>query len=1100
MYPASTHKHWGGIPLTTRCPLAAAPSSQQTPEIGVRSVGKFFQQGGDRWYLKGLTYGPFAPNVAGVPLPERPQVLADFARLRDLGANAIRLYHVPPVQVLDDAIRRGLRVMLDVPWEKHRCFFEDRADRSDALRRVRTAARDLGNHPAVFAVSVANEIPHDIVRFYGARRVERFIDDLLAAAKDEAPDCLVTYTNYPSTEFLSPTRLDFYCANVYLEDDAALGRYLDRLQHVAGPLPLVLGECGADALRHGTAGQAESVGRQVRQVSRRGLAGGFVFAYTDDWFTGGHPVDGWAFGVTDRGRVEKPAAATLRAAWAEAPAAEAASLPRVSVVVCSYNGAATLTECLDSLTRLRYPDFELILVDDGSTDDTGAIADRFPEVRYLRQANLGLSAARNAGLAAATGRVVAYTDSDCVADESWLVYLVQAMQDQGVDAVGGPNVPPPSGNWVAKCVAASPGGPSHVMLDDRRAEHVPGCNMAFDRDTLRALGGFDPQFRQAGDDVDICWRFIDAGMTIGYAAAALVWHHRRSTVGAYIGQQKGYGRSEAMLHFKHPHRFTALGASRWHGIIYGEGAVGLPTTAPSVFHGRFGTGLFQIVYRKNRYSSWAYCTLLEWHALAALVLLLSVAWPPLALAAAGMWCLTLGAAIAWAVTAPLPPNAPLWCRPLVWALHLAQPVVRSWQRYRCRLANKRVPRSAVAVREATAEAGPAGEPRPKVVSWSDQDLDWNSRAGRGREHLLAALVGKAQADGWRGDFQAEWHAHDVELWPDPWHTAFLRTATEELGGHSRFTRVRCSLRPTRFVRVAASVGVLCLGAGLAGGEWWVILPPVTLLAAALARMAVSRRRCRRAVTRLVWDAGRSAGLEPVSAEPTGDAERVSREEDKPCRRSPNRGGEDHLGCLPAGSRPAFSLVELLVVIGIIALLVGILLPSLGRARESARRTACQSNLRSLGQAMFIYANTYKDRLPNGNSAFKYSDYDGANRMMTDFCTEYVKEPRVFWCPSDRDPPPTRILTADPLLPDSARTSYEFYFLFWPPELGPVLTRLKGLAPLAWDLDGAEPTSPLQNHGNKGGNVVFADGHVEWQDAREWDGPSWPNPAARFYPP
>jgi len=62
------------------------------------------------------------------------------------------------------------------------------------------------------------------------------------AAKTEAPDCLVTYTNYPSTEFLSPRNLDFYCANVYLHDGAKLGKYLDRLQHVAGSAPLILGE------------------------------------------------------------------------------------------------------------------------------------------------------------------------------------------------------------------------------------------------------------------------------------------------------------------------------------------------------------------------------------------------------------------------------------------------------------------------------------------------------------------------------------------------------------------------------------------------------------------------------------------------------------------------------------------------------------------------------------------------------------------------------------------------------------------------------------------------------------------------------------------
>jgi len=70
--------------------------------------------------------------------------------------------------------------------------------------------------------------------------------------------------------------------------------------------------------------------------------------------------------------------------------------------------------------------------------------------------------------------------------------------------VGGPNLPPPEDSVVAACVAASPGGPLHVLLDDVEAEHIPGCNMAFRREVLEEIGGFDPIYRSAGDDVDVC--------------------------------------------------------------------------------------------------------------------------------------------------------------------------------------------------------------------------------------------------------------------------------------------------------------------------------------------------------------------------------------------------------------------------------------------------------------------------------------------------------------------------------------------------------------------------------------------------------------------
>ena len=179
--------------------------------------------------------------------------------------------------------------------------------------------------------------------------------------------------------------------------------------------------------------------------------------------------------------------------------------PRVSVVVCSYNGGRTLEKCLQSRVGLEYPEYEVILVDDGSTDDTPEIAARFPMVHAIHQENRGLSQARNVGLQAATGEIVAYTDSDCVVDPGWLTYLVSKLVRCDAIGVGGPNLSPEDGR-VAACVAASPGQPMHVLENDQVAEHIPGCNMAFRREALEAVNGFDPQFRKAGDDVDICWR------------------------------------------------------------------------------------------------------------------------------------------------------------------------------------------------------------------------------------------------------------------------------------------------------------------------------------------------------------------------------------------------------------------------------------------------------------------------------------------------------------------------------------------------------------------------------------------------------------------
>src|SRR5262249_4256597 len=148
------------------------------------------------------------------------------------------------------------------------------------------------------------------------------------------------------------------------------------------------------------------------------------------------------------------------------------------------------------VSRLAYPELELIVVDDGSTDATPDIA-RAHRAHLIRTENRGLSAARNTGLAAATGEIVAFLDDDAYPDPHWLHYLAATFLRSDRACAGGPNLPPPGDGPIADCVANAPGGPVHVLLSDGIAEHIPGCNMAFRRDRLAAIGGFDPQFRAA---------------------------------------------------------------------------------------------------------------------------------------------------------------------------------------------------------------------------------------------------------------------------------------------------------------------------------------------------------------------------------------------------------------------------------------------------------------------------------------------------------------------------------------------------------------------------------------------------------------------------
>ncbi len=239
----------------------------------------------------------------------------------------------------------------------------------------------------------------------------------------------------------------------------------------------------------------------------------------------------------------------------------------------------------------------MILVDDGSTDSTPRIAAAHPQVKCFRhEKNLGLSVARNTGISAATGEIVAFTDADCRADEDWLYHLVGDLLDSEFVGIGGHNFLPPDDSSVAAAVLVSPGGPAHVMLTDRQAEHIPGCNMAFYKWALVEVGAFDPIFRLAGDDVDLCWRLQQRGLKIGFSPAGFVWHYRRSTVAAYLKQQHGYGEAEALLVRKHPEYFNMFGSSMWRGRIYTASKYGIIVRSPIIYHGVFGSSWFQTLY------------------------------------------------------------------------------------------------------------------------------------------------------------------------------------------------------------------------------------------------------------------------------------------------------------------------------------------------------------------------------------------------------------------------------------------------------------------------------------------------------------------------
>ena len=820
--------------------------------------GKFFRLGAEKFFPKGVTYGPFAPDASGDHFASPERTERDLALVKVLGANLLRVYHVPPRWFLALAQAHGLKLLVDVPWDKHLCFLDDDRSRQAARGAVRAAAEACAGHPAVFALSLVNEIPADIVRWSGDTAVRDFIEELAVIAKGVDPGLLCTFGNFPPTEFLRPHNLDFFCWNVYLHKQRPFENYLARLQMLADTKPVMLGEFGIDTLREGEDRQAEILGWKIEATFRAGCAGAVVYAFTDDWFKENQQVLDWQFGLTTRDRVPKPAFEVVKRRFAAAPYFPLPQTPRVSVVVASYNGAATLKACLQSLGRLNYPNYEVILVDDGSTDTTPAIAVQFPEVRSLRhERNLGLSVARNTGIEAATGDIIAFTDSDCRADEDWLHFLIGDLLNSRFAGIGGHNFLPADDSPVAAAVMVSPGGPAHVMLTDRLAEHIPGCNMAFYRWALLEIGGFDPLYWKAGDDVDICWRLQQRGYNIGFSPGGFVWHYRRNTARAYFKQQAGYGEAEALLERRHPENFNRFGGSRWAGRIYTPAKIGVETRAPIIYHGLFGSGFFQSIYAASPSLLLVVVTSLEYYVLVPLPLLvLGSVVPSLTSFGFAALAVAFGLCVAAAWQAELPTDKlRWWSRPLVALLFLLQPIVRGWARHKANLRGQQTPLSA----------------RENLESLSldndDARLDHlvyrSESGGADRIAFVSRIIQQLDERGWQNKPDAGWSDHDVEVYGSRWARLRLTTATEY---HLGLIRCRLKSSWTFLSRVlfwsVVGLEILIIAAV---GHWWAWFNLLTLLLL-VHLLNASKRDLQRVFAAFLDERAKESGLVKIRAD------------------------------------------------------------------------------------------------------------------------------------------------------------------------------------------------------------------------------------------
>ena len=226
--------------------------------------------------------------------------------------------------------------------------------------------------------------------------------------------------------------------------------------------------------------------------------------------------------------------------------------PTASVIICVYNRAAQAQTCLGSLLAMDNRNFEVVLVDDASTDNTPEVLHEFrqshPEVSVTiirNERNLGIARARNAGLNAARGEFVFFTDSDCTVHREWLGALVRAFDDTDVVAVAGSVHNDPPRTLTARAYA----GTNRVGQRRHQGRNLVGCNMGFRREViLRYL--FDEPMTYGCDEDDVAWRMRLDGCRFAFAPEAVVYHHHLLDLRGYMRMAYRQGRGAARFWYK----------------------------------------------------------------------------------------------------------------------------------------------------------------------------------------------------------------------------------------------------------------------------------------------------------------------------------------------------------------------------------------------------------------------------------------------------------------------------------------------------------------------------------------------------------------------
>jgi cellulose synthase/poly-beta-1,6-N-acetylglucosamine synthase-like glycosyltransferase len=241
----------------------------------------------------------------------------------------------------------------------------------------------------------------------------------------------------------------------------------------------------------------------------------------------------------------------------------------ISVIIPAYNAEKTISSTLEALLNQNYSKnkYEIIVVDDGSADNTKIIVKKFKKVKLIQQKHKGPAAARNLGVKHAKGDIVLFTDADCIPDKNWIRYMIEPFKNPEIVGVSGTYKTLNKESLIARFVGYEIEQRHEKMKKQKCIDFIGTFSAAYRKNIFLQFGGFDTCFKtSSGEDIEFSYKLADCGLKMVFQPKAFVYHKHPDNLQKYLKQQFFRAFWRNLMYWK-KHREKILGDSYTPNLI-----------------------------------------------------------------------------------------------------------------------------------------------------------------------------------------------------------------------------------------------------------------------------------------------------------------------------------------------------------------------------------------------------------------------------------------------------------------------------------------------------------------------------------------------------